>query len=385
MQQTPVRVLWALRPQVPAAVLLGSAISTVVFSATPFLLPAIATEQDLNVGVVGLISTAQLAGFVLAAWGAGRFLRPRRRILLIAAVIGVLVNVVSAVSPVFALLLVARFVSGIAIGLIDWIAWSEVFGDDVRTGDVAVIGPLVGTVAAPLLALLIDARGSTWLFLVLAMLHTVPVLFLRGTNLDAAKRPPMERHRPTRGAFIVLCCLGGLTLGGSAVFVYVAAIGLDVVGMSALAVSLAFSVNALAAVPSARWHGSRRRPGAWVALTGATAVVLTAWHVPIVFWSAMALWGFSFWMAVPGAFRLLASRSRFPDERAGDAQAVMAFGRVVGPALGGLLYVNTEPFVLGLVGGGIVVAAGAALLYVEHRVDPIPTFQQIRRRRAVPV
>ncbi|TVR21001.1 MAG: MFS transporter [Ilumatobacter sp.] len=383
MQQTPVRILLAFRPQVPAAVLLGSAISTVVFSATPFLLPAIAAEQDINVGLVGLISTAQLGGFVLAAWGAGRWLRPRRRVLVIAAILGVLVNVVSALTPLFALLLVARFLSGIAIGLIDWIAWSEVFGDSDRTGDVAVIGPLVGTLSAPLLASLIDARGSTWLFSLLAVLHLVPVLFLRSTRLDAARRPRQERHRPTRGAAVVLVCLCGLTLGGSAVFVYAAAIGLETIGMSALAVSLAFSLNALMAVPSARSRHRRRLSGAWVAVTGLMGVLVTTVGLPLVFIVAMGCWGFAFWMAVPGAFALLASRSRYPDERAGDAQAAMAFGRVLGPALGGLLYVNAPLVALGLVGGGIVVVAGALMLWVEHRIDPIPSVQQIRSRRAV--
>lgn len=381
MQQTPVRILLALRPQVPAGVLIGSAISTVVFSATPFLLPAIAAEQRINVGVVGLISTAQLGGFMLAAWGAGRFLRPRRRILVIAAVLGVLVNVVSALTPVFAVLMVARFLSGVAIGLIDWVAWSEVFGDSDRTGDVAVIGPVIGTLSAPVLAALIDARGSAWLFAVLAGLHLVPLLFLHSTTLAATQRPRQQRHRPTRGAAIVLACLCGLTLGGSTVFVYAAAIGLETVGMTALTVSIAFSLNALLAVPSARSRHRRRLSGVWVVLTGLMGLLVTVWHVPAVFLAAMGLWGFAFWMAVPGAFVLLASRSRFPDERAGDAQAVMALGRVVGPALGGLLYVNAPLVVLGLVGGGIVAAAGVLLLWVEHRIDPIPTFQQVRERR----
>lgn len=362
------------------AVLLGSVISTIVFSATPFLLPAIATEQGLNVGVVGLISTAQLGGFVVAAWSAGRWLRPRRRVLVLAAVLGVIVNVVSAVTPVFAVLLVARFLSGVAIGLIDWVAWSEVFGDTDRIGDIAVIGPLVGTLSAPLLASLIDARGTTWLFAILACLHVLPLLFLSATRLGAAQRPARERHRPTRAAAVVLVCLGGLTFGGSSIFVYAAAIGLETVGMSALAVSLAFSLNALLAVPSARSRHRRRLSGLWVGVTGVMGLVVATWHVPFVFVLALGLWGFAFWMAVPGAFVLLASRSHYPDERAGDAQAVMALGRVVGPALGGLLYANAPLAVLGLVGSGIVLVAAALLLWVEHRIDPIPSIQQVRAR-----
>lgn len=362
------------------AVLLGSVISTIVFSATPFLLPAIATEQGTNVGVVGLISTAQLGGFVVAAWSAGRWLRPRRRVLVLAAVLGVIVNVTSAVTPLFAVLLGARFLSGVAIGLIDWVAWSEVFGDTDRIGDIAVIGPLVGTLSAPLLASLIDARGTTWLFALLACLHVLPLAFLSTTRLGAAQRPARERHRPTRAAAVVLACLGGLTLGGSSIFVYAAAIGLETIGMSALAVSLAFSLNALLAVPSARSRHRRRLSGLWVGVTGVMGLVVATWHVPVVFVLALGLWGFAFWMAVPGAFALLASRSHYPEERAGDAQAVMALGRVVGPALGGLLYANAPLAVLGLVGSGIVVAAAALLLWVEHRIDPIPSIQQVRAR-----
>lgn len=380
MQHAPVRLLLAFRPRLPAAVLLGTAISTVVFASTPFLLPAIAAEQGLSVGVVGLISTAQLGGFVAAAWGAGRFVRPRRRVLVVAALIGVTVNVVSAITPLFAVLVVARFLSGVAIGLIDWIAWSEVFGDADRIGDVAVIGPIVGTIASPIVAVLIDTRDSGWLFVTFAALHLVPLAFLRSTRLDAATRTRLPRHRPTRGAVAVLACLGALTLGGSAVFVYAGAIGLGINGMPALAVSLAFSANALAAVPSARFRGARRLSGSWLVVTALAATSIAVIHDPIVFWIGMVVWGFAFWMGVPGAFALLTSRSRYPDERAGDAQAVMALGRVFGPLLGGIVLTNISVEALGLAGGALVAGAGAVMLWVEHRISPIPAVEQIHRR-----
>jgi predicted MFS family arabinose efflux permease len=380
VQHAPVRLLLNLRPRLPVAVLLGSAISTVVFASTPFLLPAIAGERSMSVGLVGLISTAQLAGFMVATWGAGRFLRPRRRVLVVAALLGVAVNLVSAAAPVFAILVLARLLSGVAIGLIDWVSWSEVFGDSDRIGDVAVIGPIVGTVASPLVATLVDARGSSWLFAVLALLHLVPLAFVHSTRLAAATRPRMQRHRPTRGATAVLACLCALTLGGSAVFVYAGAIGLGLNGMSALAVSLAFSANALAAIPSARFRGSRRLTGGWLALTGVAAIAIGVIHEPVVFWTAMVVWGFAFWMGVPGAFALLASRSRYPDERAGDAQAVMALGRVFGPLVGGLLITNLSVEALGIGGGGLILAAAVVMVYVEHRIDPIPAVEQVRRR-----
>ena len=102
-------------------------------------------------------------------------------------------------------------------------------------------------------------------------------------------------------------------------------------------------------------------------------------HVPVAFWTAMIVWGFAFWMGVPGAFALLAERSRFPDERAGDAQAVMALGRVVGPLIGGVLY-EISPTMLGLGAGGVIIAAAALLVYVEWRIHPEVLGETLARR-----
>ena len=75
-------------------------------------------------------------------------------------------------------------------------------------------------------------------------------------------------------------------------------------------------------------------------------------------------------MAVPGSYTLLAERSRFPTERAGDAQAAMAFGRALGPLVA-VLVAGGEYAMLGWVGGGLLVVAGALLVAVELVVPPI--------------
>jgi len=99
------------------------------------------------------------------------------------------------------------------------------------------------------------------------------------------------------------------------------------------------------------------------------AVLVTNIHEPIVFWMALPVWGFSFWMGIPGVYSLLAKRSRYPEERAGDAQAIMAAGRMIGPLMGGALFAWSLP-ALGLVGGGLMVAAGLTMVYVEWRIHP---------------
>lgn len=368
MPSTPLRLALLLRPNVPAGVLVTTAVSTVVFAATPFLIPGVAVDQHVDVAAVGLISTAQLGGFTLASFGAGRLLRPRRRLMVAAVVLGLIANLASAFVPWFSLLVAIRFASGVSLGLIAWIAWAQVFGDDERVGDIAVIGPLVGTVTAPVIALVIDRSGSDAAFLLLAALHLVPLPFIRETRL-ADSPAPGRRHRPTRAAVAILAALGLSTFGGSAVFVFAGVIGQELAGMEPLTVALVFSLNALASIPAARYRGTRRLPGLWMGLTGVGAIVIGVVHHPVAFWIALPIWGFAFWMAAPGAFALLAERSRHPAERAGDAQAIMAAGRVLGPVLGGAMYA-TSAEALGIVAGAIMLVSSVVLVYVEWRLHP---------------
>lgn len=369
MIQAPIRLVLALRLDIPAGVFAATAVSTVVFATTPFLIPAIAADRGLDVGLVGTISTAQLAGFVLASSFAPRRFHPRRRMMVAAIVFGVVANLLAAVAPSFSLLLVARFVSGVSLGLIAWIAWTEVFGDNDRVGDVAIIGPIVGTIASPLIAIVADRSGPDWIFVALAVLYLLPALFTRGMRLAASQRPHRARHRPSRAAVAILGSLGLLTLGGSATFVYIGAIGTDQVGLSPFVVSLAISANAIAGIPSARFRGTRRLAGLWMSITGLAALAVCTLEAAPVYWVALVAWGFAFWMGIPGAFALLAERSNYPDERAGDAQAVMAAGRVVGPLVGGVLY-EIGPAMLGIGAGAVMLAGAAVLVYAEWRIHP---------------
>ena len=133
------------------------------------------------------------------------------------------------------------------------------------------------------------------------------------------------------------------------------------------AVAIGLSLNALASIPSARYQGPRPLGGLWLLGPALCAVVMGTTTSGPVFLAALTFWGFSFWMAVPAVFGLLARRSRYPAERAGDAQAVMATGRVIGPLLGGLVLNAASATVIGLVGGAIVAAGALAVVAVEVR------------------
>lgn len=365
--QAPVRLLAAVKPSVPAALLVAIASSTAVFTATPFLLSEVSDEYNVAISTAGWMSTAQLAGFVLASWIGGRFLRPVRSVLVAGTLIGVVANLGSAAAPTFETLAITRFGSGLSLGFAAWIAWQAAFGDTEKTGDVAVVGPLVGMVMAPMVTLILESIGLRWLFVVLALITATPLIWARQVPRVDRLRPHRTRHAPTRAARAILIALGMITLGGSSVFVYSAAIGKDLDGLSPLTVSLLFSGNALAAIPSARWTGRRGPAGIWFIATALCALAIASSRSGIVFGVAMVGWGFVFFMGIPAAFNLLAERSSFPEERAGDAQAVMALGRVFGPIMGGTLLAAGSEATLGMVAAAVMTFGASLLLYVDRK------------------
>lgn len=160
--------------------------------------------------------------------------------------------------------------------------------------------------------------------------------------------------------------LSALTLGGSAVFVFLGVIARENIGMSTLGLSLALSLNALAGIPTARYAGRRRFPGGFVMITGVCAVLLTLTTSSVALYVILVIWGLSFWAAIPEAYALLSERSVHAADRIGDAQAVMAVGRVVGPTMGGVLVATGSYAVLGVVAGATMVAGGIMIELVSR-------------------
>lgn len=369
--QVPVRLVTLLRLQVAPPVLLSVGSATVVFSASPFLVDAVADRYQVELGASALLSTCQLAGYGLAAFGSGRALAGRKRVFTVASLVLVSANLISALLPPFPLLLAARFVAGAAMGVASWIAWALVFGDQRGTSDVAMVGPLLGVVAGPVLAPMLSAGGIKGTYLLLAVVAVAPVA-AAWTSEPAVPDPvPGERHRPVPAAVLILGALTLFTMGGSAVWMFTAVIGQQR-GLALGAVGWAYSANAVAGVIGSRWPGKRGPAGVWVAATGAIALVVCLVEVGWIQLVAMGLWGFLFWMGVPGAFSLLAERSAYPEERAGDAQAFMAAGRVAGPLLGGLALDHGGTAVLGWVAASLMIGAGLAVV-VAARPEPIRT------------
>ena len=362
--QVPIRLVALARPSVAPGVLLAVGFTTVVLGATPFLIDLVVDEYGISLVAASLIGVAQLSGFVAGSWASGRWLTPRRRVFIAALGMAMAANLGSAALPPFPVLVGLRFVSGLSLGLITWFAWVQVFGEQKGMGDIAVMGPLAGIISAPLIATF-AIGGPNDVFMLLAVLAVAPLLFNRGTGAADRVPPRSTRSRPVPEALAILIALGLFTLGGSSVFQYAVVLGSERAGLTVSTVALIFSANAVAGIPGAKWPWRRGQPGVWIALTGACALAMTLASDPLLFAAVIVAWGFSFWMGIPGVFSVLAERSRNPADRAGDAQAIMAGGRIFGPLLGAVVLEGLGAPALGVFGGGLMMSAGVVIIAIQ--------------------
>ena len=362
----PARAFGAFKPTASPGLLATSAAIAATFTATPFVIAATVDEFGTSIGAAALLSTAQVGGFMVANLVGNRRFVASVGLARRALAVFVLANAISVVLPNLTALVATRTVAGAAMGLLTWIAWADSATDGKRRGEIAAIGPLSAAIAAPLLGIVATIGDLGWMF---ALLTAISALGLAlpihvAENDIPTKRNPIQ----TPGVKLVLVSMGVMLGSASAVFVFVRLIAEDL-GMSAMATSVALSLNALAGIPAARYAGRRRLPGLWIAIIAVCALLLTQTDSPIMFFIIVTLWGLSFWSAVPEIFSMLADRSVFPSDRVGDAQAAMAFGRVVGPTAGGALVVGGSFTTVGIVAFVLLIGSAVTIEVVAtaHR------------------
>lgn len=362
--QIPVRLALAGRGRVDVGLIAAIAVSTAVFSSTPLILKSVIETFSLGSTAAGFVSGCQLAGFVLTSFLIGRVAEPSRQIFVVAMGVLAVANAASALAPGLAVLLLCRFLAGLALGLITWLAWSAVFGDEERMGSIAVIGPIAGVVVSPAVGYLVEISSFRAVYFGLAAVSLLPLLHI--PRFTPVKKPKSKRS--SGGAPLAFAVIVGLVLvvcGGSAVIVFSGVIAEDDLGISPWAYSWVMSANAAAGIPSSAWSGSRPLAGLWLAACGISALVFTTSGSAVLGAIAITLWGFAFWVGIPGAYAILSRVSRFPTERVGDAQAAMAVGRILGPVIGGSLIAIGSQVTLGLVAGGLMIFGGLVIAAVE--------------------
>jgi DHA1 family inner membrane transport protein len=367
----PVHTFYSLRDHPDLGVVATVMATSLLFAATPFVIPAVAEDFGVSIGRSGMLSAAQVGGFAATVFFAGRTLRTHRRYLVVGALAAVVFNLLSAVVPTFESLLVLRVFTGSAAGLLVWLAWSNAMRTSRALRNVSAAGPLSVLVSVPILAWIAHEFGSSGVYLALAIV-SLPPAFLPAEF--AGYRRVREHVSPSKSNIVLVMALGLMTLSGSATFVFGAAIG-AATGLSALVVSLGYSANALAGFIAARRPPAERLTSIWVFGNAACAALVVFGDAPILFMIGITMWGFCFWMVTPTILRSVAGWSVAPDERVGDAQSSMAVGRAIGPALGSALVVggSYDPAgaftVAGLVVAGVIVLS--VRIYRQSHLPPV--------------
>jgi predicted MFS family arabinose efflux permease len=359
----PTRLIQSVRPHASAGLLGGAAVVAAVFAASPFLLPDVSTRLGVPLAVTGLLSTFQVATFAVAAFLAGRLFRPSRMFHFLGLALVAMACFAAALTTDFAVLLATRLLSGLGLGLLTWIAWAEAMR--FRTGlfEVAAVAPFTAVIASPVWGWLIGLGGYRLIFAVLGVVALAAYLL----PVDFGDLPRIGRSvSGSKSNRLLLVALLVTSMGGSAVFIFSAAAGVEVHGLTPLAVSWGLSINALTGFLATRLRATTRRAGIWMGFTALSALVLGTVGSPWVFFTVMVVWGFAFWMAIPAVFILLADKSLTPSERVGDAQAMMALGRVAGPILGGIALGAGQFERLSLVGGVVMIMAAAGVATVAR-------------------
>lgn len=372
----PVKAILSVRTSATPALLVAAASIALHFAATPFLIPVIAERFGVSLGVAGLISVAQVGGFTASNLFAGRRLQPRHSLLVWSAAGGVVFNVASAIVDSFEVLVGLRILAGVAAGLVTWLAWTEAMRNVAALKDVAGSGPLVALIGSPAVAWLLTVADERMVFIVIGA-SCIPALFMK-TAFGSTKPRQRRRMSPSRSNVVLLASLGMLSGAGSSLYIYAASIGADQVGLQPVAVSLAFSANAGAGLLATRRHLPGVPHAAWFAVVSVCIVMIAFIDNPISFYVAMAVWGYAFWQAVPAVLAQIAAWSLVPEERTGDAQGVMAFGRMIGPAVGGALLSVGSFAAVGIEAAAGVFAASLAVaavgryrnLHPEERPTP---------------
>ncbi|MDJ0790782.1 MAG: MFS transporter [Acidimicrobiia bacterium] len=365
--QVPSRILYGGRQGAPLALIAATAAATLLFSSTPFLIAPISESFDVSEGTAGAISVVQVGAFAAANFLLPRLVRPNGRILRAAASALVLFNLLSALVPVFAILVALRFFAGAAAGAMTWLTWTNAMRRQSSMSSVAATGPVTALIAAPLMAS-IATRGHEAVFVTLAVAAVPAAVFWAPITGKKRARGVISGSRSNR---ILLGALFGATFFGSALFINQSIISQEVHGISSLASSIGFSLNAAGGLIGARLSKYHRYPGWFMASIGPAALLTVVGPLPL-FYLGMLWWGFGFWMSIPGILQMLVDRSLEPSERAGDGQGVLALGRAGGPVLGGA-FVDANAYTgLAITTGIGVAVSGLTVVGVKEGRDRLP-------------
>ncbi|QIG39373.1 multidrug effflux MFS transporter [Microbacterium sp. 4R-513] len=368
-------------------------------------LPALTVELGAATSIAQLTITACLIGLAAGQLVAGplsdRF--GRRGILLIGIVAYILTSLLCAISPTVELLIVARFVQGLAGGV--GIVIAQAAGRDIYTGThlirfygrltviggfAAIVGPLLGGVLNTVtdwrgLFVFLAAIGAGILTITLAVFHeTLPAGQRTSGGFD-------QTLRDFRTLLTDRLFLGAVLNQGflyAALFAYLAGATFvlqDIYGLTPFAYSLAFGLNSagfmmfgyLAGRAAERWSiRGTLTVGIAVAGLGAVGLLIAGLTVLPLWVVIVSLFLLASGVAISSPPATTLALADYP-QIAGTASSLLGmvrfgFGGVAAPLVG--IAGATSILPLGLVTVIAVILAGAAYFRLARTASPVQPF-----------
>ncbi|NHV30429.1 MFS transporter [Burkholderia sp. D-99] len=303
----------AVRPvqagaRLPVANLLALAMAgfiTILTEALPAgLLPLMSADLRVTEALIGQLVTVYALGSIVAAIPLVAATRAmRRRSLLLAALAGFVVsNALTAVSPYYALTLAARFVAGMAAGLL----WALLAGYASRMVDASLRGRAIAvamSIGIPAGTALGAALGWRVAFAGITLAALVLIGWIRWRVPDypgqqAGGREPVLGVMTLPGVRPVLTVMFAYVLAHNMLYTYVAPFLAGVrMGAQVDAVLLVFGIASLVGIAlTGAWIGAaqRRLTLASIAMFALAAAMLGAGSGMVIVYAGVALWGLAF-------------------------------------------------------------------------------------------
>nr|BFE53517.1 MFS transporter [Saccharothrix mutabilis subsp. capreolus] len=359
-----------------------AAFVTVLTEALPAgVLPAMSADLGVGESAAGQLVTVYAVGTavtaipLVAATASWR----RRRLLLVAVVGFAVANTVTAVSSWFPVALAARFVAGVAAGVV----WALLAGYARRLVPAESAGRAIAVVMAGIPAALslgipagtflggaVGWRAAFWVMTgIAAVLVGWILLAVPDFPGETSGRPQVAAAVRMPGVVAVLVVTATFVLGHNIFYTYIATF-LGAVGMggSVDVVLLVFGVASIASIWLVGALIDRRLRALTVAATVLVGVAAGALGVladsPVVVYAAVALWGLG-WGGVPTLLQTAVAHAGGP--AADTAQAMLVTLWNVAMAGGGV------------VGGVLLAAAGPGSFPWSVLVLLVPVLVAVRR------
>jgi MFS transporter, DHA1 family, inner membrane transport protein len=353
----------------------------------------IARTFDTSVSAAGQLRTvAALVSGVLAPFVGLMSDRIGRKPVIMAGLVAMgTCGVLSAIAPVFGILLAVQVLAGVGIAALLSVGYAVVgdcFEGDRRAWAIGVISigqPMAWVIGLPLIGLLADNFGWRWSFI------GVPVAFSLIGIIFAVRiwLPPQRISAPglgvsnlrdilrNRSASAWIACELIAYAGWAGTLVYLGAYYIAIHDQSVTATGFLLASAALAfAGGSLASHRVTRRVGSKGsilvgAFSSAVALILTLGLDPTLLLAAALLGLFGFAQGIRGAAASNLGLAQAPEHRGammGFRASVVQFGYVIGGSIGGAILILGEYDLLGIVFSGVI--ALAAVLMVTLVSDP---------------